>query len=102
MADVNVAFLRGYTLKSGDSMATDMIGYGATIPDVIVEEMRKKDVEVVDIVPSIEDTNSTSAKLKWVYGRPLQPNHLLLLHTSGLSLRVHLYARRRWMKRVIS
>ncbi len=67
IAVVKVAFLRGYTLKRGDSMATDMIGYGATVPDALVEEMRRKGVEVVDVVPSIEEANPTLAKLEWVY-----------------------------------
>ncbi|MEM2949910.1 MAG: glycosyltransferase [Nitrososphaeria archaeon] len=64
---MRVAFLRSFTLKKSDSMATDMIGYGATIPDAIVDGMRKKDVEVIDIMPFVEETSPTVSKLQWIY-----------------------------------
>jgi glycosyltransferase involved in cell wall biosynthesis len=64
---MKVAFLRSYTLKKGDSMATDMIGYGATVPDAIVEEMRNKGVEVIDVIPDVEESTPTVSKLRWIY-----------------------------------
>ncbi len=64
---MKLAFLRNFTLKKGDSMATDMIGYGLTVPDAIISEMRKKGVDVIDILPHEETGEPTLAKLKWIY-----------------------------------
>ncbi len=64
---MRVAFLRSFTLKKSDSMATDMIGYGVTVQDAIVEEMREKGVEVIDITPFVEETLPTVSKLQWIY-----------------------------------
>jgi len=63
---MKLAFLRNFTLKKGDSMATDMIGYGLTVPDAIIEEMRKREVDVIDLVPAEETGQPTLAKLKWI------------------------------------
>jgi len=65
--EMKLAFLRNFTLKKGDSMATDMIGYGLTVPDAIIEEMRKRGVDVIDVVPREETGQPTLAKLKWIY-----------------------------------
>lgn len=64
---MKLAFLRNFTLKKGDSMATDMIGYGLTVPDAIIGEMKKKGVDVIDVVPQEETGEPTTAKLKWIY-----------------------------------
>ena len=64
---MKLAFLRNFTLKKGDSMATDMIGYGLTVPDAIIGEMRKTGVDVIDVVPQEETGQPTLAKLKWIY-----------------------------------
>ena len=67
MTAMKLAFLRNFTLKKGDSMATDMIGYGLTVPDAIIGEMRKTGVDVIDVVSQEETGQLTLAKLKWIY-----------------------------------
>jgi glycosyltransferase involved in cell wall biosynthesis len=75
---MRVAFLRNFTLKKGDSMATDMIGYGVTVPGAIIEEMRKRGVEVIDVTPQVEEVDPTRAKLWWTYEGYKQVADLLM------------------------
>jgi len=75
---MRIAFLRNFTLKKGDSMATDMIGYGVTVPGAIIEEMRKRGVDVIDVVPQEEDVEPTRAKLGWIYDSYRQVVDLLM------------------------
>jgi len=75
---MRVAFLRNFTLKKGDSMATDMIGYGVTVPGAIIEEMRKRGVDVVDVTPQVEEVDPTRAKLWWTYEGYKQVTDLLM------------------------
>jgi glycosyltransferase involved in cell wall biosynthesis len=75
---MKIAFLRNFTLKKGDSMATDMIGYGVTVPGAIIEEMRKRGVDVIDVTPQEEDMDPTRAKLWWTYDGYKQVVDLLM------------------------
>lgn len=74
---MKVAFLRSFTLRKGDSLATDMIGYGITVPGVIIEEMRAQGVDVIDVVPLQEEIEPARAKLRWIYDGYKQVVNLL-------------------------
>lgn len=75
---MKIGFLRNFTLKKGDSMATDMIGYGVTVPGAIIEEMRRRGVDVIDVTPQEEDAEPTRAKLRWIYDSYKQVVDLLM------------------------
>lgn len=75
---MKVAFLRSFTVKEAeDSLATDMIGYGKTVPGAIMEEMENQGVDVVDVNPAREEIELPRAKLKWIYNGYEQVANLL-------------------------
>jgi len=88
---MRVAFLRNFTLKKGDSMATDMIGYGVTVPGAIIEEMRKQGVDVIDIVPQEEAVEPTRAKLWWIYDGYKQIVDLLMKENIDYVFIFHIF-----------
>jgi hypothetical protein len=64
---MKVAFLRSYTLKKGGFYGNGHDRIWCNSTDAIVEEMRNKRVEVIDVIPDVEGSTPTVSKLRWIY-----------------------------------